>query len=60
MVCLATAHPAKFGQAIQDALGQDLAHHPALDALLRLPTRCVVLPASDRAVRAYLETHIGA
>jgi threonine synthase len=58
MVCLATAHPAKFSQAIQDALGQDLAHHPALDALLPLPTRCVVLPASDHEVRHYLETHM--
>ncbi len=37
MICLATAHPAKFGQAIIDATGQDLAHHPVLDALRHRP-----------------------
>ena len=55
MLCLATAHPAKFGQAIRDAVGHDLAHHPILDELMDLPTRCAVLPPSAAAVRAHLE-----
>jgi threonine synthase len=59
MICLATAHPAKFGQAILDATGQDLAHHPMLDELVDLPTRCAVLPATESAIRAHLETNIG-
>ena len=55
MICLATAHPAKFGQAIQDATGQDLAHHPILEALRELPTRCVTLPAQESAIRRHME-----
>lgn len=54
MVCLATAHPAKFPQAIRDATGQDLAHHPTLDALEHAPTRCDVVPNDERAVRDYV------
>ena len=58
MICLATAHPAKFSQAIQDATGRDLAHHPILTALDDLPTRCAVLPATEAAIRAHLEHNI--
>lgn len=58
MICLATAHPAKFSQAIRDATGQDLAHHPILDALMSLPTRCAQLPASDAAVRDFMQQRI--
>lgn len=58
MICLATAHPAKFGQAILEATGQDLAHHPILEALRDLPTRCTVLPNSVSDIRQHLEKHI--
>jgi threonine synthase len=50
MICLATAHPAKFGDAILRATSQDLAHHPILDALSGLPTRMDVVPADKDAV----------
>jgi len=50
MICLATAHPAKFGDAIRQATGSDLAHHPILDALTNLPTRMTRLPAQSKAV----------
>ncbi len=43
MVCLATAHPAKFPEAIQEALGQDLAHHPVLDAMHGQPEQYLEL-----------------
>jgi threonine synthase len=55
MICLATAHPAKFGSAIQDATGKDLAHHPILDALVNLPTRCAILPAREADIRRHME-----
>jgi len=58
MICLATAHPAKFGEAIRQATGRDLAHHPLLDGLRNLPTRCATLPAEATAVKSYLETHL--
>ncbi len=54
MICLSTAHPAKFPDAIEDATGQDLAHHPALDALKKAPTRCEVVENSIDAIKTYL------
>jgi threonine synthase len=58
LICLATAHPAKFSQAIIDATGQDLAHHPYLDALKSAPTRCEDISADKEAIRAYIEGHV--
>jgi threonine synthase len=54
MICLATAHPAKFGDAIARAVGRDIARHPALDALRDAPTRVDSLPNDERAVRDYV------
>ena len=59
LLCLATAHPAKFSEAIKDATGRDLAHHPDLDRLAALPTRRAELPAADGAVRDFIRQHIG-
>ena len=58
MICLATAHPAKFGDAIVRATGQDLAHHPILDALLGLPTRMDVVPADAATVASIVKKAI--
>jgi len=60
MICLATAHPAKFGQAILDATGRDLAHHPLLDRLAGAPTRCAEAPAEEGAVRDFIARHVEA
>ena len=57
-ICLATAHPAKFSQAIRDATGQDLAHHEILDRLADAPTRCTVLPADEQAVKDFIVRHV--
>jgi threonine synthase len=54
MICLATAHPAKFGDAIARAVGRDIARHPALDALRDASTRVDTLPNDERAVRDYV------
>ena len=58
MICLATAHPAKFGDAILRATGEALAHHPILDALAALPTRSVRLPAERAAIAAFVDESI--
>ena len=59
-VCLATAHPAKFPDTIRQAVGTDLAHHPILDALVDLPTRCVVLPATKDAIQGFMRDQLAA
>ena len=56
MICLATAHPAKFSAAITDAIGRP-AHHPILDALEGKPARCEILPHDEAAVRAFIAGH---
>jgi threonine synthase len=60
MICLATAHPAKFSDAITRATGQDLAHHPILDALEGAPTRKTNVAASAAAVREIVSSSIEA
>jgi threonine synthase len=57
MICLATAHPAKFGEAIREAVGEDLAHHPLLDALAVMPVRRTILPNSTDAIRTFVSDH---
>ncbi len=59
VVCLATAHPAKFPTAIQQAVGRDVARHPAIDALADLETRCTVLPNDEQAVREFIVRTVG-
>ena len=56
-ICLATAHPAKFPDAIHRAVGADIARHERLEALLASPTRVEHLPAEADRVRQYLLAH---
>lgn len=56
-ICLATAHPAKFTQAIVDAIGEEV-HHPALDALADAETRCDSIADDVDAVKRYLVEHM--
>ena len=55
VACLATAHPAKFPKAVDEAVGQPIARHPALDALMDKPSRRIVLPARIGAVKQLIE-----
>jgi threonine synthase len=57
VICLATAHPAKFSQAIKDATGKDLAHHEILDRLVDAPTRSTVLPADEKILKDFIIQH---
>ncbi len=54
MVALATAHPAKFPEAIRRAIGTEPTLPPALAALARLPERDLSLPNDLGAVRAFI------
>ena len=54
-VCLCTAHPAKFPDAIGRATGDPaLATHPAVEALKGAPTRKFPLPADAKAVADFV------
>ncbi|MDX9873480.1 MAG: threonine synthase [Spongiibacteraceae bacterium] len=61
MVALATAHPAKFPEAVQLAgytAEVPLPHHMA--DLFELEERCTVLPNDLRQVQAFMASHINA
>ena len=58
MICLATAHPAKFGGAIAQATGRDEARHPLIDALTDLPTRSFAVAAEAPAVADFMAARI--
>jgi threonine synthase len=55
VICLATAHPAKFGDAISRAVGHDVAHHPGLEALRGRETRCTDIPNDVQAVKDFIK-----
>jgi threonine synthase len=58
-VCLATAHPAKFGEAVEQATGTPAPVPPEIAALEGMPTRCDVMDANLDTVRAFVVAHIG-
>jgi threonine synthase len=58
LVTLATAHPAKFPDAVERATGQRPALPPRLADLMTRPERCAVLPNDIQAVSAYVESKV--
>jgi threonine synthase len=57
VVCLATAHPAKFGEAVVTATGIEPERPAVLNGIENLPTRCEVMENDPAAVRAFIERH---
>jgi threonine synthase len=57
MVALATAHPAKFPDAVTRAIGQPPDVPARLAALMTLPERAPALPNELRAVEDYVRKH---
>lgn len=55
--CIATAHPAKFPEAVSQALPNVHPTHPRLDALRDLPERKVVIEADIGEVKSLIERH---
>ncbi len=58
MVCLATAHPAKFGEAVHRAIGRAPGLPPGLADLDKKESRCVVLDADVDQIRSYIREHV--
>jgi threonine synthase len=54
MVCLATAHPAKFGEAVEKAIGTPPDLPPALAALEGQETRCANMEADAEPVKQFI------
>lgn len=55
--CMAAAHPAKFPESVDSAIGRPAARHPTLDALGAAPERRTVLPADKDAVADFVRMH---
>lgn len=55
IVTLATAHPAKFPDAVEQATGRPPPMPPELDALMSKPERLTVLPNDLAAVQAHID-----
>jgi len=54
-VCLATAHPAKFGDAVKQAIGVEAPLPPSLQGLMDKQTRCALLEADSEVVKRYMQ-----
>ncbi len=54
-VCLATAHPAKFGDAVKEAIGVEAEPPPSLQGLMDKDTRCALLEADGAVVKKFMQ-----
>ncbi len=54
-VCLATAHPAKFGDAVREAIGVEAEPPPSLQGLMEKETRCVLLDADSSVIKNFMQ-----
>ncbi|MDO3379593.1 threonine synthase [Geoalkalibacter halelectricus] len=54
VVCLATAHPAKFGDAVRQAISKDPKRPASLEGIEDRPKRSEIIPAEVNAVRDFL------
>ena len=57
VVCLATAHPAKFDQAVEQAIGRRPQRPESLQGIEDKESRCEVIEASVEAVKSFIEGH---
>ena len=55
VICLATAHPAKFGEAVEKAIGFPPPLPPQLAALEGLETRCEVMDADREKIKRFVQ-----
>jgi threonine synthase len=57
-ICLATAHPAKFSEAVHRAIGVEAEPPPSLQGLMDRPHRHLELDATAQAVRGQIEAQL--
>ena len=58
-ICLATAHPAKFSETVEQALGFQAPVPASVQELYGKPTRCEIMDADIHKVREFIASHIG-
>ena len=59
MVCLATAHPAKFAAVVEEAIGRPPSMPESLAGILERESRCQEMDADAAQVKAFIESHAG-
>ena len=59
-ICIATAHPAKFPESIAPIVGAEQVHHPRLAALRELAENFSDMPATQAALRDFIESSLTA
>jgi threonine synthase len=57
-VCLATAHPAKFSETVEQSLGFEMPMPETVKQLYGKPTKCEIMDNDINAVRNYIISHI--
>jgi threonine synthase len=57
VICLATAHPAKFGAAVFEATGSSPQLPESLQGIEQRPKRCESLAAETGLIKDYLDRH---
>ncbi len=57
-VCLATAHPAKFSETVEQSLGFQVPVPESVQELYGKPTRCEIMDADLDSVRTFIIAHI--
>ena len=55
-ICLATAHPAKFGDAVKEAIGIEADPPVSLQGLMEKETRCEILAADASVIQGFMKT----
>ncbi len=57
LICLATAHPAKFGDAVLEATGTPPVMPASLQGIELRPRRCEIIDADTEAIRRFVTEH---
>jgi threonine synthase len=55
-ICLATADPAKFGDAVKQAIGVEAPPPPSLQGLMDKETRCELLAADSEEIKRFIQS----
>ena len=58
MICLSTAHPGKFPEAIIEATGKDIATHPEIEKIKNYPTEYKVVDNDTLVVKNFVKRNI--